>query len=684
MRILLCLLLVIPAVLTAATHTNCIIGCKCDEDVIIARKLKIRECDSPLILTKSTLTSVSKKITVISYRNVVIKRIEGDAFTGFNELESVIIQDANIESIDPRAFDLPELGTITFTKTTFGESPNLNSTYLEELIFNDCKLSRVPNLDNLPGLSFLSLTNNLIHTIDESTFSKAENLEEINLANNSISELSPNLFINNPDFNVLNLDYNPLKSFDFNFESDLEFLSLRHCKLTTFDRRTSENLSLLSSLDLSGNEISILPLDAFEPMKDLNNLDLSNNKLVELDDNIFYENSKLNRIIMDNNPFHRLPHFETKEKTFQTYTFSCKNCSLRSVKGVFDNMRGLVTLDLSYNKLKDIDGVFTEMSGIKEIFLSHNKISSIGVNSFRKKSELETLDLSNNPLLPLDPVFFTSLPLLKKLNVSGSGLKSLWANHNAILPSMEQLFVDQNRLPGITVSDMKVLPNLKLIDVHGNPLRCTQDLYDLIRYLTEKSIVPQDPTVRTHEETKYDTTIIFSPKRNWKSILPTGCPFEDDLIGNKLINKDEEDYDDDDDDDEEEDIDGDDYTAYDKVEEDENESFEESVTTARGFNLTKMSYILSISSVFILTALLVLFVAVMVTLMILKRNKSFNMHNGNLPRVKIPLWHTVQGHKKHSGSVYRPLTEEFSGSRTPIINRYEFKQIPQVHNSQSQ
>ncbi|XP_063929032.1 leucine-rich repeat-containing protein 15-like [Zophobas morio] len=667
----LCLLLVVavPALVTTATQTSCISGCKCD--VLYTRNLKIRDCDSPLILTKITLSDLPKETPVISFTNVKITHIEDDAFTGFDEVKTVVFEDASIESIRPKAFELlPELTSLTFLRTKFAEKPNLSSPYLEELTINDCNLSEVPNLDNMPNLRLLNLADNLIKTIDKGTFSKSINLENLSLINNSITELPQSLFVENPNFIVLYLDHNPLTSLDLLFEPKLEILSLKHCKLTTLDRHTTQNLSVLNTLYLSGNEISVLPLDVFEPMKYLNNLDLSNNKVVELDDDIFLENYELDSLVLDNNQFERLPKFRSKESIFHIRTFSCKNCGLKSVKGSFEDMDQLVTLDLSNNKLNDIDGVFTEMSNIKEIILSNNEITSVGVNSFGNNSELETLDLSNNPLLPLNPEVFKALPSLKTLNVSNCGLNLLWANHKAVFPSLEQLFVDNNQLNQLTADDMKIIPKYKSIDVQGNPLQCP-DFYKLIEYLTGNLMYPKDTQMKTHEDLQLDAEVMYKTEPKWGKIILSDCPLPDD--DEEITDNDDVDYEDEDEIDE--------NSAFYDTENGEDDGVEASVLTTNSLNLAKASYILSITSVFILTALLVLFVAVVITLLILKRNKAFNVRGGNLPRLKIPLWHTTPGQKKHSGSIYRPLSEELSGPRTPVINRYEFKQTPSVHNT---
>ncbi|XP_044257365.1 leucine-rich repeats and immunoglobulin-like domains protein sma-10 [Tribolium madens] len=668
------LLLVVVSAVSSVTTTprsnvNCIDGCECKEQNAITRKaIEVFNCKNQFVLTKNTLQNIPKDRTFIKFKNIDVQHISNDAFEDFKQLEEVDIENSNVGTIDTAAFDWKHLGTISFKKIQFGNTINLKAEALEEFICEDCQLSEVPNLDNVPSLTFINFANNLIKNIPESAFSKLKKLEEVNLSNNSISELPMNLFSKN-EIDTLKLDYNPLKSFRFHSDNVLESLSLAHCNLTIFDENATKNLTVLTLLDLSGNHLVVLPIDTFNPMKSLETIDLSDNHLVELDDNIFSENILLNNINLSNNKLKKLPNFQSKSIVFETNIFSCNNCGLKSARGL-ENMKRLTTIDLSNNEINEIDGAFTEMSNLQKLFLSNNQIASIGLKSFGQNSKLETLDLSNNPLLPLDPVMFAALPSLKILNISSCALENVWSNYNAELPELTQLYLGHNKLSVIRLKDIEVMPKLKVIDLQENPLTCTVDLEEVVKYFIKKSVYPAEVggiQFKTHEELTFaeNTKLVLQPM--WPKIIPN-CDF--DL---------EEEKDDPETLDEVPDDDDEFYDDYEENDDNEEIPVEKVIEVPSPFNLARATYILSITSVFILTAVLVSVVAVVLTLLVLKRNKSFNMHTGNLPRPKIPLWHVTPGQKKHSGSVYRPLSEDLTGSRTPIINRYEFK--PQVHNS---
>lgn len=278
---LVCCLVQGNTALQALKGENCILGCKCENN------LKIFDCRTALHLQKSALAALPANLTAIQFENVNIEQIDKDAFEGFDHLEDLTFKNSKIVSVDSSAFDLPRINNLNFAKTIFEDSPSFQSEKLLELIFDDCNLSKVPIFKKLPTLTFLNLANNKIETIETDAFYTLTSLEEISISNNSITELPYNLFIKNTILNTINLNHNPIKSIRLNIISDLESLSLKNCQLQTFDRRSLENLTTVSTLDLSDNLIDVLPIDAFESMVDLEEISLSNNNIIELDDDIF-------------------------------------------------------------------------------------------------------------------------------------------------------------------------------------------------------------------------------------------------------------------------------------------------------------------------------------------------------------------------------------------------------------
>lgn len=299
--------------------------------------------------------------------------------------------------------------------------------------------------------------------------------------------------------------------------------------------------------------------------------------------------------------------------------------------------------------------------------------------------------------MALNPENFANTRAIKKIDASNCRLYKLWTNNATTLSSLRKLLVANNQLTTLSIADFKIIPGLQAIDLHNNPLKFDDELCGVINFLERLSVYPieyADPNNHPAETLADDIDNFTS--NQWSEFHEKKCP----EMSNNI--DDNEDQEDEDLEDKQDDLstlkklsDSDDDDNYDdsyndSYEDDDNEESETEdddritaqVVEDENINLARASYILSITSVFVLTALAVLIMAVTITLCILRRNNNFNMHRANLPRLKIPLWDTPLSQKKHSGSVYRPLSEDLSGPRTPKCSRYEFVAQPTIHATQ--
>lgn len=688
---------------------NCIGNCKCEN--LLPNMLRVLECQEPLTINSTLLGQLYNKMKVMKFSNVIIDEIKEDAFKRFPLLEDVIIEKAQIGSIDKLAFD--NITKVQFADCGFEDEPVLVSNRMQELHFGECRLDKIPPLDNLFTLKFLNLSGNYIRDVAVTDFAELFNLETLHLSNNELSRIVGDVFVNNIELNSLYLDNNPLKLFALNTSNSLETLSLNNCFLTSFGLASSQRLVELNELNLHNNKITNLHAEDLAPMRSLQTLILSNNSLTRLDDNIFSGNAKLQKVVLDGNNFETLPNFTLTEQTnFEIYYFSCKSCGLKYVNyETFTFMPAIVTLNLSYNNLTNIKGTLIYIKSLVILDLSFNNLK-LSIGDFDSNRNLEFISLAGNPLLKLSPELFQFNEVLSKLDVSNCGLIKLWNNSNSTvkLNSLKNLYLANNELTTLSVSDFEKIPELQIIDLHNNPLVFNETLCNATNYLN-KQLVALVENQHSNDLQMIDTVDNFVPN-NWDKLLEGHClNFDDDeaddddddqelnsqmqdYINESTFDKDvedtkNEDIDDDDDDDDEDnyeelDYDDDDYKS--EVEDDYRTEYNDNKVKVGAVedekvNLARVSYILSITSVFVLTALSVLIMAVVITLCVLRRNN--NLHRANLPRFKIP---RLQSHyeKKHSGSIYKPLSEEvLPGPETPKVKRYEFPTVnPTVHTTQ--
>jgi hypothetical protein len=161
--------------------------------------------------------------------------------------------------------------------------------------------------------TYLYLQHCKIYTIDEEAFHGFENLTFVDLSNNLLKSIPPNLFADNLSLYTLILRSNDLQDIDpntpfLNGPASLKTLILQDCKLSTLSSAT------------------------FASLPNLRNLDISRNKLLFLDSEYLHSLRKLEDIIVDSNPWKCGAKFEDllcwiqrKPVAFNNETLSCQH-----------------------------------------------------------------------------------------------------------------------------------------------------------------------------------------------------------------------------------------------------------------------------------------------------------------------------------------------------------------------
>lgn len=725
LRILTCIVLIIPLISSTTVHPGCPGRCTCFKSIAECNsldidyfgfdiyKLKLINIPEPVTLTDGIFKTLGlENISFLQIDNVTVYSIHPNAFAGLKELNQLSITNSRIPPlvIDTTPFSL-NLRKLILSGSTLKDFKNLKLPALEELDLSNCNLSEIHQdaFANMPELSYINLSNNQLSTFDSNIFLKLESLVELQLANNKFTKIPEEIFSNNTDLSTLNLSNNPLKKFEVRNPSNLEDLILNSCELTEFTG--GENLEFLGKLDLSNNSLSVLPVETFYKMSELENLDLSNNKLIMLDENLFLNNMRLLKIVLDNNALIALPKFKSKGKTFQTFYFSCNNCQLESInEQVFDSFPGLVTLKLSNNNLMDIaEKTFQKLHALIELDLSFNQLSEFNANTFKENYALQNVNLAGNLFTYLDSDWFSMNLVLATLDVSKCRLSELWKKPAKKLNSLSSLILSRNNLTDIRVEDLEVTKSLKVLDIKYNPLSCTNELRDTIKWLTMRDVATTVEAKKTHDSLdveEFDVTASTS----WEEVARDACTDydeyfdkwddndsnygDDDIVKIKITNKmdgetdkkidgnyiddkelaEKEVY--------EKDLDEDNYDI------DDIESFMKDSKVLQYLapgeviddddeDTPRYSYLWP-TVMFLLTSVAVLIVAANVILLILKK-RSNGGSNITLSHIQILPWVTGSNIKKHSGSVYRPLSEETSTPRLSLFRYQHLNTNPGVH-----
>ncbi|XP_077439905.1 podocan isoform X2 [Vanacampus margaritifer] len=373
---------------------------------------------------------------------------------------------------------------------TFGYKPNLKSVYLHNNKLTDDGLpdhmfNASDNLEILtmssnflrtvpknlpPSLYRLHLKSNKLEKIPAGALDSLQNLRELYLQNNFLS----NEGMDNETFSQLN---------------SLECLDLSNNNLSVVPNGLPRNLVLLH---LEKNAIRSIPADALNSVRNLEYLLLHNNKLRSrfIHPAAFQGLKKLHTLHMYNNQLERVPRgVPRRAKTLMLLHNSISEIGRNDLSLLYT----LTELNLSYNQLSNAKlhrDAFRKLRQLETLHLSGNVLHALPVGLPRS---LKVLEVKNNQLASVPDGVLTGMDKLQKLILSENQLRlnsvyqGAWMELSALttldlssnllshvpsdLPeSLEYLYLERNRISSIPVSAFEGTPNIKGIYLRYNRL----------------------------------------------------------------------------------------------------------------------------------------------------------------------------------------------------------------------
>ncbi|XP_012225901.1 chaoptin isoform X2 [Linepithema humile] len=423
-----------------------------------------------------------------------VRGLQTHTFVDLLALMTINLEDNAVEKIERRTF--------------------MNMNRLKYINLRGNKIRDITDeaFQNLPDLEFLDLAYNKLNEFDFASFDQVGTLSsfKVNVSHNEISRLwinstifaSPSVIGGNVQSNikVLDLSYNNISDIIkyyfkpveyslthlylsnnqlrnvtqgvFGNMPHLQWLDLRHNDLTEVDFDCFKNTKNLQVLLLSWNDLTDIPAEALRPLKKLRIVDLSHNQLRTLPDNMFID-CNIESLDLSHNQFTRLPIKSmslTSLASLANLDMSWNILSgIHSTDTIF-RLRGLVWLDLSYNRLVRLDdGVFSDLPHLTHLDLSHNKqliLETRGRTFYGLEDTLLYLSLSNISLLSVP-----ELPLrrLQTLYLAHNELASIPAEMSSNLTSLHYLDLSYNDLTVVPLIT-HTLPELKIFNLADNPI----------------------------------------------------------------------------------------------------------------------------------------------------------------------------------------------------------------------
>lgn len=281
-----------------------------------------------------------------------------------------------------------------------------------------------------------------------------ENLLTLTISKNKLSGLTPRMFYLLTNLRTLDLSDNAIMDLDPEVLRDLPSLTtLRcsRCELGMIRSLVYKVLPRLETLDLRDNYIISLAPEEYMDLPYLKYLHLDGNRIYELKDYTF-KNRGLVVLGLSKNGLEKI------------YKMAFEDSSIMSVD--------LSSNKFSYTSLRHLSPIINH---IHKLNIADNKISIEHTRDLLKRApRLKKLDLSNMHIHQLQKDLFTSQAKLEILNLSGNFLRFIPVDILHSLPSLNELDLRRNEIRGLPEIILRRLDRLQNIHLEDNPWSCDQ------------------------------------------------------------------------------------------------------------------------------------------------------------------------------------------------------------------
>ncbi|XP_072419306.1 leucine-rich repeat-containing G-protein coupled receptor 6 isoform X2 [Chiloscyllium punctatum] len=226
-------------------------------------------------------------LVVLHLHNNNIQSLGRNCFDGLHSLETLDLNYNDLEEFPVAIRTLSKLQELGFHNNNIKAIPEkafVGNPLLQTIHFYDNPIQFVGKsaFQYLPKLHTLSL-NGAIEIKEFPDLKGTTSLEILTLTQAGITSLPRGLCQQLPNLRVLELSYNQIHVLpSFHNCQKLEEIGLQHNRITEIRADTFQQLMALRSLDLSWNKIAEIHLDAFASLRSLTKLDLTFNQLSSL------------------------------------------------------------------------------------------------------------------------------------------------------------------------------------------------------------------------------------------------------------------------------------------------------------------------------------------------------------------------------------------------------------------
>ena len=333
--------------------------------------------------------------------------------------------------------DLEVTNTITMIMLTVCVQvmPITLSPSTKDLVLNYNKFTTVDaSISFYPVLKTLDLTSNKLTTLQDRVFMNQHILEDLNIMDNHISDVSKEVFRGLKSLVRLNLNKNKiklLKNQTFYYLPKLEVMSLADNLISMIEEEAFMNLNNLKVLNLQENNLKIIPTTAMAALINLEELNMSGNRITAISSLALQSLPSLVTLALARNKIREIHHqaFQSLDKLEDLYLESNELCTVPT--NGLSKVKNLKKIVLGNNPIKEIhENALKENINLIFLNISHcHQITEITAEAFKKNLNLKTVVISNNPKLEkIDSRVFGQGTQLRHLDLRRNGLSSLSEN----------------------------------------------------------------------------------------------------------------------------------------------------------------------------------------------------------------------------------------------------------------
>ena len=425
-------------------------------------------------------------LAYLNLRNNDMKYLPDNFLDDQLNLKTLILDQNKLENITGKIFrslqqlKRLQLGLNRIKLVEIGAFSNLK--VLVQLNLQNNLLYELPSniFDSLANLKFMDLSQNNLLTLEKNIFKFNTNLTELYIRKNSFELLPSGLFSHNQKLRDLSLQSNTkLSTIPLDIFGNLlllKNLDLSSCRFneSSFDGRTFENLTQLTTLNLARNQIRKLNPDWFAGLANLKSLDISSNQLISIEDNIFRGLPVLSTLKLNGNNIVNLQNNAFKGLVVLKKIFLQDNQLEFLDPEAMTDLKELTHINLGQNKLKFNEGLVNPIDGWRQ-------------SPLRNSKKLEQIDLVGNRLEELFSDWWY-MPSLTHLNLKQNLFSSLTLNDlTNFKQSRLTIDISRNKIKHFFNFDVASMidenEGIKKLILDGNPLVCDCETYSLAQYM---------------------------------------------------------------------------------------------------------------------------------------------------------------------------------------------------------